>query len=80
MRTLEGIRSKAKQYGYGGLEFEARLRMAQLEFSSGNANSGRARMELLREDAQSRGFLLVARQASNALQPKSLRASAKAKS
>jgi tetratricopeptide (TPR) repeat protein len=76
LRSLEAIRSKTKHYGYGGLEFEARLRLAQLEFHSGNVNSARAGMEQLRKDARAQGFQLVARKASNTLQSKFIRAAA----
>ena len=79
VRSLETLCAEAKQYGYGGLEFEARLRLAQVEFHSGNANSARAEMERLRKDAQAQGFMLVARKASDALQSRSLLAVAKNK-
>lgn len=76
LRSLEAALSKAKRYGYGGLEFEARLHLAQLEFHSSDASSARARMEQVRKDAQAQGFQLVARKALNTLQSKTIRAAA----
>jgi eukaryotic-like serine/threonine-protein kinase len=69
--VLETTRAQAKHLGYSGLEFEARLRLAQLEIQSGKARSGRARMEQLHKDAQAQGFRLVAHKAADALQARS---------
>jgi tetratricopeptide (TPR) repeat protein len=72
-RTLETTRAKAKHFGYSGLEFEARLRLAELEIQSGQASSGRAHMEQLRKDARAQGFFLVVHKVS-ALQARFSRA------
>src|ERR1700733_4052204 len=66
-RALENAGEKAKRFGYVGLEFEARLRLAELELQSGKAGSGRAHLKLLQHDAQAKGFLLLSRKASRVL-------------
>jgi eukaryotic-like serine/threonine-protein kinase len=67
IRSLESTRQDAKRLGYTGLELEARLRLGMLEVRTGMVSSGRARLEALQRDAQSKGFVYLARKASAAL-------------
>ena len=67
LRALETVRSEASRLGYAGYDFEARLRLGEIELRSGEVNAGRARLEQLSKDAQTKGFLLVERKAKAAL-------------
>jgi hypothetical protein len=49
--------------GFAGFDLEARLALAEIEMLSGRANSGRAHLQELQNDARSKGFLLIARKA-----------------
>jgi len=69
IRALERTRSETSRLGYVGLEMEARLRQGMLELRSGREGPGRARLEQLRKDAQSKGYLLIARRAAAATVP-----------
>jgi hypothetical protein len=66
-KALEATRQRAGHLGYLGLELEARLRAGQLDMRAGKASSGRLQLDQLQKDAQSKGFLLTARQAKAAL-------------
>ncbi|MEK6575247.1 MAG: tetratricopeptide repeat protein, partial [Chloroflexota bacterium] len=44
-------------------QYEARLRLGQLEIATGNANAGRARLAALEKEATERGYRFAARQA-----------------
>ncbi len=76
-RALETTLSKAKHFGYGGLEFDGRLRLAELNLQAGNTGAGRSGMEQLTRDAKAQGFLLVAHKASSVLREKTFRVSRK---
>jgi len=65
--ALEATREKCGRMGYVGLELEARLRLGRLELQSGKEGAGRARLAQLKQDAQAKNFLLVARKATEAL-------------
>jgi eukaryotic-like serine/threonine-protein kinase len=65
--VLEAVREKCSRTGYAGLEFEARLRIAKLELQFGKESAARKRLAQLNHDAQAKGFLLVARKASDAI-------------
>ena len=65
--ALESAREKSNRFGYAGLEFEAQLRLAKLELCAGQTSAGQTRLEQLQSDARAKGFLLIARQASDAL-------------
>ena len=67
LKTLESVRAETLQSGYGGFELESGLLMGEIEISSGRIVSGRARLETLERDAQSKGFALIARKARAAL-------------
>jgi eukaryotic-like serine/threonine-protein kinase len=65
-RALETATEKANRFGYVELEFQARLRQAQLELQSGNVHAGEVRLAQLQHDAQAKGFLLIAHKTSEA--------------
>lgn len=66
-RALENVRAEAGRYGYAAPEMEARLHLGEIEVSSGRASIGRAHLGHLRDDARNKGFLLLARKASVAM-------------
>jgi eukaryotic-like serine/threonine-protein kinase len=63
-RNLNILHNQAKRDGYVTFELETRLLLAKTEIQSGKHAVGRARLDKLQSDARSRGFLLIARQAS----------------
>ena len=65
--TLENVRREASRYGYAAPELEARLHLGEVEVRSGKASPGRAHLSQLRDDARNKGFLLLARKASVAM-------------
>jgi predicted SPOUT superfamily RNA methylase MTH1 len=65
-RSLEASLAEASKHGYVGYQYEVRLTLGELEMKSGNAISGRTRLDALEKDARARGFLLIARKASAA--------------
>ena len=65
-KTLEGVRSEASRYGYLAYVLESRLRLGELELSSGKVSSGRTHLQQLEADARSHGFLLIARKSAQA--------------
>jgi tetratricopeptide (TPR) repeat protein len=62
-RSLEASLAEAIKHGHVGLQYEARLALAETEMKSGNLTAGRARLEVLEKDARANGFLLIARKA-----------------
>ena len=62
-KALESVRIQADHQGFAGFDLEARLALAEIEMLSGRANSGRAHLQELQNDARSKGFLLIARKA-----------------
>jgi serine/threonine protein kinase/Tfp pilus assembly protein PilF len=66
-QALESVRNEASRYGYIAFELEARLHLGEIEVRSGKSSVGRAHLRQLRDEARNRGFLLVARKASVAL-------------
>jgi eukaryotic-like serine/threonine-protein kinase len=66
-KILEAVRSEASRYGYGGYVLESRLRLGELELSSGKLSSGRSHLQQLEADARSHGFLLIARKSAQAV-------------
>ncbi len=71
-KALETVRTEASHYGYAAYELEARLHLGEIEVRSGRASAGRARLGQLRDDARNKGFLLLARKASVAMDDTSL--------
>jgi ATP/maltotriose-dependent transcriptional regulator MalT len=66
-KALETVRTEAIHYGYAAYQLEARLHLGEIEVRSGKVSAGRAHLGQLRDDARNKGFLLVARKASVAM-------------
>jgi DNA-binding winged helix-turn-helix (wHTH) protein/tetratricopeptide (TPR) repeat protein len=71
--ALEGLRGEAGRHGCAGYALEAELALGSLEVRSGKVLAGRARLQRLQGSAREKGFLLVARKASDALRADSSR-------
>jgi DNA-binding winged helix-turn-helix (wHTH) protein/tetratricopeptide (TPR) repeat protein len=63
IHDLQALANKAKKYTFLGLEFEARLAEAQVKLDSGRTNDSVAQLTSLAEEAQAKGFGLIARKA-----------------
>ncbi len=63
---LEKILREAHGLGFAGIEFEARLDLAELEKRSGHAAAARTQLAALESSARDKGFDLVARKAATA--------------
>jgi ATP/maltotriose-dependent transcriptional regulator MalT len=68
-RNLNALLDQAKHLSYTVLELKARLLLAKADLQSGQRAAARARLNKLQSDARSKGFLLIARQASVSLPP-----------
>ena len=66
-KQLESVLADARRYRYAEPEFEARLRLGELDLRSGSAAAARSRLQQLQEDARKKGFLLIARKAKLAI-------------
>jgi tetratricopeptide (TPR) repeat protein len=66
-RTLEKMLADASGHGYVAYQLEARLRLGELEIRAGKLETGRARLEALQKEANQRGFELIARKATEAM-------------
>jgi DNA-binding winged helix-turn-helix (wHTH) protein/TolB-like protein len=62
-RELRDIIAKSAAKSYVGVELEARLSLAELEMKLGRENSGHVDLASVEEDANSKGFILIARNA-----------------
>ncbi len=60
---LEKILKDARDHGFAGIEFEARLALAELEKKSGHVSASRTELAALESSARSKGFGLMARKA-----------------
>jgi eukaryotic-like serine/threonine-protein kinase len=69
-QELKSTIATAKKLGYYTLETEARLALGQLQLKA-NASAGRATLNALASEAQSRGLILLARHVQDALAPAS---------
>jgi len=67
--ALESVVGESRRYGYANIEFESRLALGELEFHSSKSGAGPARLHQLQTDARNRGFVLIARKATAALNP-----------
>ena len=63
---MEKILGDARKHGFVGVEFEARLVLAEWEKKSGHDSAARAELAALESSARSKGFGLVARKAAAA--------------
>jgi tetratricopeptide (TPR) repeat protein/TolB-like protein len=60
---LDAVLADAMKHGCLGLQFEVRLALGEVEMKLGKITSGRRRLIALQQDATSKGFLLIARNA-----------------
>jgi hypothetical protein len=65
-RELQQVESHAVEKGLLGLEWQARLALADAQILSGNVASARANLQLVKRQATGRGFHLLARKAAEA--------------
>jgi serine/threonine protein kinase/tetratricopeptide (TPR) repeat protein len=65
-RDLQQAESGAAEKGLVGLEWRARLALADAQTASGNMVSARANLQLVKRQATARGFRLLARKAAEA--------------
>ena len=65
-RELQQVESHAGEKGLLGLEWQARLALADAQIASGNLASARANLQLVKRQAAARGFGLLARKAAEA--------------
>jgi hypothetical protein len=63
IHDLQALANKAKKYTFLGLEFEARLAEAQVKLDSGKTHDSVTQLTSLAEEAQAKGFGLIARKA-----------------
>jgi len=66
-RLLHALHDQAQYGGYAAIELKARLLLAKAELQSGKRVAARAHLDKLQSDVRSKGFLLIARQASASL-------------
>jgi tetratricopeptide (TPR) repeat protein len=59
LKELNVVQSESKRYGYLVYEIRARLQLAELEFSAGRSESGRAGLAQVARDAQAHGLGLI---------------------
>ncbi|MGA8555963.1 MAG: tetratricopeptide repeat protein, partial [Candidatus Acidiferrales bacterium] len=64
---LKTTATEAIKYGFVGCEFEARLALGEIETRSGDTTAARTLLAALEEESNSKGFLLVARKAHDAI-------------
>ena len=65
-RELQQVESRAGEKGLLGLEWQARLALADAQLANGNLASARANLQLVKRQAAARGFQLLARKAAEA--------------
>jgi eukaryotic-like serine/threonine-protein kinase len=65
-RDLQQVESRAAERGLLGLEWQARLALADAQTVSGNLASARANLQFIKRQATTRGFHLLARKAAEA--------------
>jgi eukaryotic-like serine/threonine-protein kinase len=65
-RELQQVESRAAEKGLLGLEWQARLALADAQIANGNLASARANLQLVKRQAAARGFGLLARKAAEA--------------
>jgi len=66
-RQLVSAMDSAKNHGFVGYEFEARLALGQLEMENGQPMVARPLLERLEKDASKKGFGLIARKAATTI-------------
>ncbi len=68
-RTVQPALQRAVAMGCVRCQLEARLELSEIEIQSGNAERGRAQLHQLADEAGSRGFRLIAEQATAGIGP-----------
>ena len=71
VRILEDTIASAKKFGYVGLQLEAQLALGEVEMASGKFKAGLSLLGDVREQAQLKGFRLIANKAAARLSAKS---------
>jgi len=61
MKHLNALLAEAKQIGFAGYQFDARLALGEGEIRSGQAAAGRERLATLEKEARAKGFGQIAR-------------------
>lgn len=67
LKALDTAAAEARRYGFAELQFAAQLAMGNIEMAAGLETSGLGRLRRLQREAQSRGFLTIARAARKGL-------------
>jgi DNA-binding winged helix-turn-helix (wHTH) protein/TolB-like protein len=62
-KELAAIIAKSRELGYQGIEFDARLALAEIEMKAGQITAGRAHLAAVEADAKAKGYNLIARKA-----------------
>ncbi len=65
--ALEAALAKAAKANYAGFQLQARLALGQMEMRWGDSTAAREQLSTLGKDATAKGFLLIARQAADAM-------------
>jgi tetratricopeptide (TPR) repeat protein len=65
-KELAAVIAKSHQLGYGIVELDARLALAEIEIKVGQTAEGRAHMAAVEADAKAKGYNLVVRKAASA--------------
>jgi ATP/maltotriose-dependent transcriptional regulator MalT len=65
-QELTAILTKSRELGFAGVEFDARLALAELEMKTGQATAGRVHLAAVEAEAKAKGYNLVARKATAA--------------
>ena len=60
-KELTTIVTKSRELGYAGIELDARLALAEIEMTVGQATAGRAHSATIETDAKTKGYNLIAR-------------------
>ena len=69
-QSLLAILAEANRTGFLEYQLKARLALGETEMSSGKTTAGHTRLIALKKDATAKGFLLIARKAARADDPK----------
>jgi len=65
-KELATLITKSREFGYMGIELDARLALAEIEMKSGQTTPGRAHLTAIEADAKAKGYNLIARKAATA--------------
>jgi hypothetical protein len=65
-RELEALLAETSKYGYQGYQYQIRLALGESEMKAGKTAAGRVRLDSLKKEATSKGFLQVANKAAKA--------------